>query len=482
MNRSLPLKSAKSKPKIRTLHLVSLSFINIALFGTISNWTVVSGQGLASFAFYLFIILILFVPLALVFAELSSTWHSGGGTYEWIQRAFGSRAGFITIWLVFWQNLTWVSLPLIWIGYCWAYALNAQWINTPYFHLILSLILIWLTTFLSMKGINFIKQLTLYGLTLGFFIPALILILIGFFSLLSGHPTAVSFDFFDLKTTFTTLSHWIILPALVITFEGIEISAYHAKEVKDSAKTYPKAIFLGTLLAVCFTFLGSFAIACILPREKFSSFILLIKQISTLFKSYHIPFLFPLFAFLTGIGIYVNFANWFIGPIRGLYRVAKEGQLPPFFHQINKHNMPSTLIITQGVLMSIVFSLFILFPDVHSSYWFLISITAIWYLIAYLLLFAASIKLRYKYPAIERPFKVPGGKIGIWIVSGLGFTACLVALFFSFFLPKEALNLTSLNYALMIALGTTLFCLAPWFILLFKKASWKTDLPPEEEI
>jgi glutamate:GABA antiporter len=35
--------------------------------------------------------------------------------------------------------------------------------------------------------------------------------------------------------------------------------------------------------------------------------------------------------------------------------------------------------------------------------------------ITYVLIFPAVIKLRYKYPNIDRPYKIPGGMIGLWV-------------------------------------------------------------------
>ncbi len=39
--------------------------------------------------------------------------------------------------------------------------------------------------------------------------------------------------------------------------------------------------------------------------------------------------------------------------------------------------------------------------------------------ISYILIFPALIKLRYSHPHVPRPFRVPGGRAGVWIVGGL---------------------------------------------------------------
>jgi amino acid transporter len=39
--------------------------------------------------------------------------------------------------------------------------------------------------------------------------------------------------------------------------------------------------------------------------------------------------------------------------------------------------------------------------------------------ISYLFIFPALVRLRYKYPDVERPYRVPGGAAMAWVVSGL---------------------------------------------------------------
>jgi amino acid transporter len=39
--------------------------------------------------------------------------------------------------------------------------------------------------------------------------------------------------------------------------------------------------------------------------------------------------------------------------------------------------------------------------------------------ISYLAIFPAVTMLRYKYPDLPRPYRIPGGMVGVWIVGGL---------------------------------------------------------------
>ena len=74
------------------------------------------------------------------------------------------------------------------------------------------------------------------------------------------------------------------------------------------------------------------------------------------------------------------------------------------------------MLILQAILISFIGLLFLLVNDVNSLFLILTSIAVILYCIMYVVLFAAAIKLRYKKPNVARAFKIPGGKVGIWMV------------------------------------------------------------------
>jgi amino acid transporter len=99
----------------------------------------------------------------------------------------------------------------------------------------------------------------------------------------------------------------------------------------------------------------------------------------------------------------------------------------------------------------------------------------------YILLFAAAIKLRYKKPHVERSYKVPGGKLGIWIVSGIGIISAGFTMIIGFFPPAQIQTGSVLFYVLFLILGVILACFAPSIIRSFQKPSWKIRLKHEKD-
>lgn len=101
------------------------------------------------------------------------------------------------------------------------------------------------------------------------------------------------------------------------------------------------------------------------------------------------------------------------------------------------------------------------------------------YLLMYILMFAAAVKLRYSQPKAERLYKVPGGKVGMWIVAGVGTLGAILTMIVGVLPPKHIAMMNRTTYVVIMILGVILFSLGPSIILLFQKPSWKMKLEHE---
>jgi len=66
-------------------------------------------------------------------------------------------------------------------------------------------------------------------------------------------------------------------------------------------------------------------------------------------------------------------------------------------------------------------------------------------LISYILIFPAAIKLRYSHPDVPRPYRVPGGMLGMWIAGGIC-TAFIVLASFVAVVPDVIENALGAGY------------------------------------
>jgi amino acid transporter len=87
-------------------------------------------------------------------------------------------------------------------------------------------------------------------------------------------------------------------------------------------------------------------------------------------------------------------------------------------------------------------------------------------------MFIAALVLRYKHPNTPRIFKVPGGRLGIWIVCGLGIIGSVFGITISFFPPSQ-IDTGSIMILEVFLIGASLiFCIAPILIFASRKPHW----------
>ena len=94
------------------------------------------------------------------------------------------------------------------------------------------------------------------------------------------------------------------------------------------------------------------------------------------------------------------------------------------------------MLTAQAAVGSLISLLFIVEPTVSSMFWLLSAMLVQLYLLMYVMLFAAALKLRRSRPEVERPFRVPGGRPGIWLVCGTGILFSLAAFMVGFVPPS----------------------------------------------
>jgi len=115
---------------------------------------------------------------------------------------------------------------------------------------------------------------------------------------------------------------------------------------------------------------------------------------------------------------------------------------------------------------------FLFMPTVSSSYWILTALTIQLYLIMYILMFAAAIKLRYSKPEVNRAYRIPGKNFGMWLVAGIGISGALFAIIIGFFPPSQLPTGNLFFFEAFLGLGITIMCAAPLLIYQFRRPQW----------
>ena len=241
------------------------------------------------------------------------------------------------------------------------------------------------------------------------------------------------------------------------------MSAMHAEEVKNPQRDYPRALLYSTLIIFSTLVFGSLAIVVVVPHQSLSVVSGLIDAYDLFFKAYHMPWMTSVTAMLIILGGLSGVSAWIIGPTKGLLVSAHDGCIPRAFIQTNQYGAPTRILMAQGIIFTLLSSVFILVDTINAAYWILTVMCAQMALLVYVFMFAAAIKLRYSQPNQHRAYQIPGGKIGIWITAGTGLLCCLFAIGIGFVPPTQIPIKNVVFFDAFLIGGLILFVVIPWF-------------------
>lgn len=454
--------------------------LSLAVVISLRNLPLTAGYGLGSIFFYVFAALFFMIPYALVAAELASGWPKAGGIYIWVREALGDRWGFFAIWMQWFHNMTWYPAMLAFIGAGIAYVFNPVLAQNKVYLLFVILAGFWGVTFLNFLGMQTSALVSTICVIIGAIVPGFILIVLAIFWLFGDAPSAMEFSVKKLIPDLTHYSHLVFLAGMFLALTGLEANANLAREVKNPQKNYPRAILIAAILTLTILILGSLAIAIVIPKAHINLVSGLLDAFRIFFARMHLGWMLPVIALFTVTGALGELNAWAIAGAKGLFVTTEHGCLPPLFHKINKKNAPVSLMLFQAIVVTIASFVFLYLPNVNVSYWILSALSAQMYLIMYILLLISGIVLRYKKPRVHRPYQVPGGVVGMWIVCTVGILASLFALSVSFFPPTFQYSIPNvLSYESLIVIGIIISCLIPIIVYSLRKPHWQREVLTE---
>lgn len=454
------------KTAIKPLGVFSLAMMNVIAVDSLRSLPVAAQFGYSLIFFYLLAAVFFFIPTALITAELATAWPSTGGAYIWIRTAFGARWGWFAIWLQWIYNVVWYPTILSFVIAAVAYLFNPQLIQHKGFVLGLVLAIWWSVTGLSCLGLRVSNWLSSIGALIGTLIPMLFMIALAVFWIKGANPLAIHFSTQALLPNLNDFNNIAFLTTIVFGLMGLEMSAVHAGDVRNPQKDFPRALFWSTGLILLTLVLGSLSIALIVPASQLNILSGLTDAYVLFFTNYHLNFFIPIVIALIIIGSLCSVSTWVIGPTRGLLIASFESKIEGlrWLLKLNRFGAPVNLLLLQGCLVSLLTSLFILIPTVNEAYWLLSVMTAQLAVLFYIILFLAALRLRYKPECQTRVYRIPGGKLGIWVVTGLGLFACIVTFMIGFFPPVGVASGSFLKFDAILIAGVLLFCIPPYFV------------------
>ncbi|MDP8249196.1 MAG: amino acid permease [Candidatus Tritonobacter lacicola] len=480
------MEKGTKKITVFTLSMMTVAAVVTSLRGL----PMMAKEGLSMLAYILFAVIMFLLPASLVAAELGGAFSKkGGGVYTWVKEAFGSRWGFTAIWLQWIQNVVWYPTTLAFAAGVLAYVVMAPGLaNKGLYTGIVILICYWLATLIALIGTSVVSKVTQYGVLVGTILPGIIIIVLAIIWISQGNPICFMEASPAVATAekalgehphpsffphITGLGSIAFLAGIILLFAGVEVHAVHANELENPAKQFPVSMFIAMGIIFAIFLLGSLAIATVLPANKISLTAGVMQAFKDLLDKFHLGFLTPIIALLTAFGAIGGVMSWISGPSRGLLETAKQGEIPPFMAKTNKSGMQINILLIQGVIVSILACLYFIMDNVSVAFFLLSAMTITVYLVMYILMYAAAIKLRIARPDLPRSYKIPGGIFGVCVVAGIGLIGVCFSLVVGFFPPSNLPVGNPTLYVGLVSGGLIIFVGLPFLINSFKKPQWR---------
>lgn len=448
------------------LTIFSLTMITVGSVDSIRNLPATALFGSQLISFFILGALFFLIPTALVSAELSSGWPIEGGIYIWVREAFGKKAGFLAIWLQWIENVIWYPTILSFVGGTIGYLIDPELVKNPYFLWCVIVTSFWGATIVNLLGMRssavFANLCALFGLLL----PMVLIISLGAMWIMEGNPLHIVLSHDSILPHLGDPSMWVSLTAIIMSYCGIEIATVHANDVENPQRAFPMALIYSVAIILVTLVLGSLSIAVVLPQAEINLVAGIMQAFDAFFARYNLGWCIPLVAVMLVLGGLGGVSNWIIAPTKGLLIAAQDGNLPPFFQKVNRNEAPVVMLVGQAIIVTLLSTLFLFMPSVNGSYWLLTALAAQLYMLMYFIMFVTAIILRVKYPNHPRLFRIPGGLLGLLLVSLIGIFGVIITFAVSF-MPPTGIDVGSMwHYEITLASGLVLMCLPPFI------ASW----------
>lgn len=435
----------KEEKKLRWYNVALIAFVSVWGLGNVVNNY--ANQGVSVITSWILIMLLYFVPYALIVGQLGSTFKDGnGGVSTWIKETTTKRLAYYAAWTYWVVHIPYLAQKpqgiLIALG--WAVRGNGNLVNvTPALQVsLISLVIFLFFLWVSSKGLTTLKRIgSIAGMSM--FVMSLLFILL---AVTAPAITGASFatpNMGDIKTYLPTFNfaYFTTISMLVFAVGGAEKISPYVNNTKNPAKEFPKGMLaLAAMVAIC-ALLGSFAMGMIFDSNNIPK--------DLMANGAYVAF--------QKLGVYYNVGNFFMilyaiantlaqisalafsidAPLKILLGDADEEFIPRKLAKLNSKGTPVNGYAMTGILVSIL----IVVPaigigNMNELYNWLLNLNSVvmplrylWVFLAYMMLNKLHKNFTSEYKFVKNP-KV-GFLIGAWCFLFTAF-ACILGM-----VPKQ---------------------------------------------
>lgn len=406
--------------------------------------------GPSSISWWIITLLLFFIPYGLITAELGTTYPDQGGLYIWVKRAFGERWAARTTWL-YWVNVA-LWMPSVYVLFAGMFAQLFFPDMSLWGQIAIGVIMSWITVWIGIVKLDTGKWVP----NIGAFVKALIMVVIGVGAFVYAGRNGVANDL----SLPNLLPNWgaglAFLPVIVYNFMGFELMSGAAEEMENPSRDIPKAIITAGALIAIFYLLGTIGMLMALPAEDLSLVTGIVDTLRILFGESGLGSAVVIILGLAALYSFLgNMVTWTMGANRTAAEAANEGELPAVFgklHAVNKTPVGAFLIT--GVISTAVIIIYGFMAGTSEDlFWTLFAFSSMVFLLPYLALFPAFLRLRKVDADLKRPYRMPGSPLFATIVAIICEIFILQAIVFFIWVPGEPVDWT---FAAPVLIGVVL--------------------------
>lgn len=369
----------------------------------------VAAIGNSQFFWWIFMIVLFLIPYGMISSELGTTYPGDGGLYDWVNKAYpGTKWGARASW---WY---WLNFPL-WMAslavMCPDLITIATGVELGIFpSLLIQLAFVWIVTFIAFYPVcdNIII------LNVCAVIKVVLAVLVGvmgiYFGIKNGFVNDMSPITFLPSFDLNSLSY---ISVIIFNMLGFEVVCTFSDDMTDPKKQIPQAIVIGGLVIAAIYLLGGFGIGAGIPVSEISADSGLLDAVMLMTGKEGGIFIGAV-ALLFMVTLFGNMISWSMGVNSTAAYAADNGDMPKIFtKRWAKNDMPIGSALMNGIVATVIVLLGVVMQIVAPEselFWSFFALNLVLFLMSYLPVFPAFLKLRKTDPDTERPFRVPGGK------------------------------------------------------------------------
>ncbi|MEX2259201.1 MAG: APC family permease [Woeseia sp.] len=362
--------------------------------------------GPASIFWWLFLGVVFFLPYALICAEMGTTYPEQGGLYAWIRDAFGRRWASRATW-AYWVN-TAVWMPAVFILFAGIFAQIFNPDMSMGARIALSILLTWVAVGINVITLDIGKWIPNLGALFKILIIGAIIVGAINYTLENGMANPLTIKSMT-PAWGDSLQYFSVI---IYGMLGFELVSAGSEEMQDPARDVPSSILISGLIIIVLYVAATASILAAIPVDEID---LVEGLVDTLYLLFGGTALGNAFALLLGIGaLYTFFANnvtWSLGCNRAMAQAAREREFPRVLGRTHARlGTPTGAAFIMGLASTAALLLYGLLAGSNEElFWSLFAFSAVIFLIPYIVLVFAFVKMRYIDGDRHRPFRVPGG-------------------------------------------------------------------------